>query len=131
MKSTTRAPLLELEFIRTELGKGATLRLELLNSVLSGRHPRFHAWIPYEGDVAHGLGETPFEALTILNVFLGNKSIKVLPVEEDGNEVFTKATTCSRCRTGFRGHGDPIYQQLEVKDGFLVCPRCGGSYGPA
>ena len=46
-------------------------------------------------------------------------------VEEDGDEIFTPMPKyCLKCRNGTLS--EPLSPD---KNGFMVCPKCGGSYG--
>lgn len=54
-------------------------------------------------------------------------------LEEDGDEVFTPMDACYRwtCREWPPGNNFPVRPALIERNGFMVCPKCGGSYGPA
>lgn len=54
-------------------------------------------------------------------------------VEEDGDEIFVPLSRgCLRweCQTWETGMSRPTHPQLVAKDGFWICPKCNGSYGP-
>ena len=48
-----------------------------------------------------------------------------------GEVKVTRPLYCTRCRVGFTHDGQPMYALLFEQVGFLVCSKCGGSYGPA
>lgn len=60
-------------------------------------------------------------------------SLEVLPVEEDGDEVFIPISAgCSRCRVwrGGKAFNVPLERVKRNGGEFWECPSCNGSYGP-
>lgn len=57
---------------------------------------------------------------------------RLAEVEEDGDEIFTPMPEhCLKFGCSFGKPGEGTGTKLVNRKGFMVCPRCGGSYGVA